>query len=1335
MATRAFARRPRLNPPPLPDGEFLLEPPPEIPRAAPPNIMSMVLPVAMILMVVGFIVVGGLNTASLMMGAMMLMMTVGMIGSGRSGGPSKAQLATDRNDYLRYLATLREEIAKVRDDQRSALTWVHPTPSSLWSLVGGRRMWERRHTDDDFVEVRLGAGPKELASPLRPPQTGPINEIDPICAVAMDQLLRTHANVDELPISVRLDVVHVLDVRGDRQQGRAMVRAAICQLATFHGHDALVVAAVVDPAGREEWDWLKWLPHNHHPTERDSLGPVRMVASSLDEVAAWLADELTPRVAHSPRAVLEPDQPHVVVVVDGRAGVDAETVGQFDRVGVTLVDLTQSVLDLTSKQALSLVVSRGLLGERVEGMTEVHGSADQLSLVEADALVRRLAPFRLSEARGDDGTSVATSNELPDMLGLGDVAHLDPDQVWRPRSLRDLLRVPIGVGPTGETVELDLKESALGGMGPHGLVIGATGSGKSELLRTLVLALAVTHAPDTLNLVLVDFKGGATFAGLHDLPHTAAVITNLQDDLAMVDRMYDALSGEMNRRQEMLRDAGNLLNVRDYDKARQAGANLEPLPWLLVVCDEFSELLAQKPDFAELFVAIGRLGRSLGIHLLLASQRLEEGRLRGLDSHLSYRVGLKTFTATESRTVLGVPDAFELPPIPGSGFLKFDTTSLTRFKASYVSGAFVDGGSAVTAGGPVGYARPVSFVSSLVDLGELTEVGGTGEVEGVALTSEAAQQAPVPALPTAAGTKPPSLLDVIVGRLHGHGLPAHDVWLPPLRESPTVDRLLPPLEVVPGRGLGSPGWAAVGPLRVPIGIVDLPYEQRRDSMVLDFSGGAGNGVVVGGPQSGKSTALRTIITSLALTHTPREVQVYAVDLGGGSLVSTQGLPHVGGVATRARPDYLRRLIAEVAGVVTEREARFRRLGVESMASYRTMQRAGDPAVADDPFGDVFLVIDGWGALREEFDDLEGRVTSLAARGLSFGVHVLISAARWQEVRPAIKDSLGTRIELRLGDPLESEVDRKVAALVPANAPGRGVTAYKRQMLLALPRIDAVTDAGSLATAYQELVRAVRTAWEGPVAPAVRTLPERLELAALDVSGRPEGSRAVAIGVNEEALATVFIDVQADAHFIYLADVERGKTNFLKVLAAGVMDRYTAAEVRLLVVDYRRTMLGFVPKDYLAGYAPGAAALTAYLGDLVPLLQGRLAPPDVTAEQLRDRSWWSGPEVFVLVDDYDMVATGMDNPLTALRELLPHAKDIGLHVIVARSTAGASRALFDPLLQSIRELGSPGFVGTGSTDEGALLGPAKPQPSYPSGRGILVTRRQGAQLIQIATVDG
>ena len=170
------------------------------------------------------------------------------------------------------------------------------------------------------------------------------------------------------------------------------------------------------------------------------------------------------------------------------------------------------------------------------------------------------------------------------------------------------------------------------------------------------------------------------------MPHVSAVITNLAQELTLVDRMQDALSGEMVRRQELLRDAGNFASVRDYEKARAAGEDLAPMPSLFIVVDEFSEMLSAKPEFIDLFVAIGRLGRSLGLHLLLASQRLEEGRLRGLESHLSYRVGLRTFSATESRAVLGVPDAYELPADPGLGYLKPDPSTMLRFKAAYVSG-------------------------------------------------------------------------------------------------------------------------------------------------------------------------------------------------------------------------------------------------------------------------------------------------------------------------------------------------------------------------------------------------------------------------------------------------------------------------------------------------------------------------------------------------------------------------------------------------------------------------------------------------------------------------
>ena len=364
-----------------------------------------------------------------------------------------------------------------------------------------------------------------------------------------------------------------------------------------------------------------------------------------------------------------------------------------------------------------------------------------------------------------------------DLLGLGDVYHFDPNAAWRTRPARDRLRVPIGVGEGGTPIHLDIKESAQQGMGPHGLAIGATGSGKSEFLRTLVLGLAMTHSPEQLNMVLVDFKGGATFAGMSDMPHVSAVITNLAQELTLVDRMQDALSGEMVRRQELLRDAGNFASIRDYERARTAGEQLDPLPSLFIVVDEFSEMLSAKPEFIDLFVAIGRLGRSLGLHLLLASQRLEEGRLRGLESHLSYRVGLRTFSAGESRSVLGVPDAYELPPIPGLGLPE----------ARPVDAAAVQGRRTCPArrAGRCGYAATRA---------------GTCRASCRSRSPRCTAWRPPSRSPRSRRPQPgpqgeqESLLDVAVGRMAGHGPAAHQVWLPPLDVPDTLDQLLSDLD-------------------------------------------------------------------------------------------------------------------------------------------------------------------------------------------------------------------------------------------------------------------------------------------------------------------------------------------------------------------------------------------------------------------------------------------------------------------------------------------------------------------------------------------------------------
>jgi S-DNA-T family DNA segregation ATPase FtsK/SpoIIIE len=580
----------------------------------------------------------------------------------------------------------------------------------------------------------------------------------------------------------------------------------------------------------------------------------------------------------------------------------------------------------------------------------------------------------------------------------------------------------------------------------------------------------------------------------------------------------------------------------------------------------------------------------------------------------------------------------------------------------------------------------------------------------------------------------PSELDVIVNRLVGQGPPAHEVWLPPLKEPNSLDTLLPNLNPTEDRGLSPVGFFGNGRLQVPIGIVDRPYEQRRDPLWADFSGASGHGVLVGGPQSGKSTMLRTLIMSMALTHTPEEVQFYCIDLGGGSLTGLTDLPHVGGVAVaRREPDKARRIVAELTTLLTEREGRFGALGIDSMAEFRNRKRRGEIKPEQDLFGDAFLVVDGWKALREDFEELEAQITRLATQGLSYGVHVFIAANRWADIRPAIKDMIGTRFELRLGDPSESDIDRRVAVNVPAGRPGRGLTRDKLHLLTGLPRIDGSSDSETVAAGVLDAVSKIGAAWKGRMAPKVRLLPEMVTYEDVLAQDTRRNSKLIPIGVNEDELAPVYLDFEADPHFYAFSDGESGKTNLLRQITRGITERYTTQEAVIILVDYRRTMLGFIGGDQLLGYAVSANQLDSMIKDVAGSMSRRLPGPDVTQDQLRNRSWWTGPDLFVVVDDYDLVVTQSNNPLKPLADYLAQAKDVGLHVIAARRTGGASRAMFDPVLGKLREIAAPGLVMNGSRDEGTLIGTVKAS-QMPPGRGTMVSRKIGKQLMQVSWIS-
>lgn len=1317
-----MSKGPRLAPPTVPSGRIVVQPPPElVPNEGGSSMLTSLLPMLGSVGAIVMVTISNAGPTGFITGGMFLLSSLGFVAVNgwRQRAQRNAQVLGNRREYLAYLGELRETVRTAARKQRRHGGWITPAPSALPFIAEERtRVWERQPGDENFLLTRIGTSDQPLCISLEAPELPPLAQLDPVAASAAHRFMLTHEMQPDLPLGVTLtDYARIELVGPDEDAVRALARAMVVGVSTLQDPEDVVVAILAGPAQLAAWEWAKWLPHALSSRSSDKLGPARMIASSLDDLEDLLPAGLRerPRFARGGGV-----GPHVVLVVDGvQLPMGDPVVGGDGMLGVTVLEMPTRWAELENPDVLRISLPAASASDRHGEIIDlVSGSrpvvADTTSIAEAEATARRLMPLYSNPAAlAETPAAQQGQRELVELLGLPDVREIDFDRSWSGRLERDRLRVPIGQDTTGATMVLDLKEAAQQGMGPHGVMIGATGSGKSEVLRTLVLALALTHSPEQLNFVLVDFKGGATFAGMAGMPHVSAIITNLGSELALVDRFQDALQGEVVRRQELLRAAGNFANVSDYEKARRGGrTDLAPLPALLIVADEFSELLAAKPEFVESFINIGRVGRSLQVHLLLASQRLEEGKLRGLDTYLSYRVGLRTFSAAESRTIIGTPDAYTLPQEPGVGYLKADTDNLLQFRAAYVSGTpktRLSSGRGEDAAAASGDAARIEVFTAAPQPLEL--------VEAPEDDSRDRSLQPV---------EERSTFQIAVERMAGRGPAAHQVWLPPLTDPPSLDELMPDLTVDPRLGLVSPAWRGVGALTVPLGIVDVPLEQRRENLVVSLGGAAGHVAIVGSPLSGKSTMARTLVSALSLTATPLELQFYVLDFGGGTFTGLQKHPHIAGVATRTEAEAVRRTVAEVESIIDERERYFRQNGIDSIDTYRLRRSQG---VVDDGYGDVFLVVDGWATLRGEYEALETRVQTIAARGLSFGVHVVVTANRWLEIRASLKDLIQTRLELRLGDPTDSEIDRKQAANVATGHPGRGLSPKRLQMLSALPRIDGSADVAALVDGVDDMVARVNAAWQGPVGPKLRLLPELITLDEVRAQAGAEEPR-ILLGVDEAKLAPFGIDPRKEPHLYLYGDSGMGKSAFLRGIAQEIMRKYGPTEAKIFAVDYRRSLLGEIPKEYLGAYLTSHEPATTGLAELASFFSSRIPGPDVTPEQLRERSWWKGAEGFVLVDDYDLVATSQGNPLAVLQPLLAQASDLGLHVIVTRRSGGASRAAYDPIIQRFTDLGVTGILLGGNPEEGPLIGRVKATPAAP-GRAQIVSREHGLLAAQLS----
>ncbi|WP_163752587.1 type VII secretion protein EccCa [Mycolicibacter minnesotensis] len=1309
MSRLIFEARRRLPVPPVDRGAITVEPPPELPRLVAASFLQRALPVVIVLLIVGMVIAmfaTGMRLISPVMLFFPFALLVAAAGIYRGGDKKSRTVEVDaeRADYLRYLSVVRDNIRGSAAKQRAAAEWSHPDPVDLVAVPGSRRQWERDPHDEDFLVVRTGRHVVGLASAVRVADTADEIDLEPVSHSALRSLLDTQRTVRDVPVGLDVASVSRVTVLGEGEQAgdevRAAVRAWLAQAVCWHDPTMLGVALASPELESPEWSWLKWLPHTDIAGAVDGVGPARYLAASGEQLVGLLA----PVLATRPPFTGEPADAvrHLLVIVDDPNFDVAASVLGAGRAGVTVIvvggasaphreqypDPERPILRIT---AGGQAIDRWQTG----GWVRFVDAADSVSVADVGHLGRRLSRWDSNPTHAglrSAGTRGATFTTL---LGIADASQLDVPALWSPRSREDELRVPIGVTATGEPLYFDLKDEAEGGMGPHGLMIGMTGSGKSQTLMSILLSLLTTHSADRLIVIYADFKGEAGADIFRHFPQVVAVISNMAEKKSLADRFADTLRGEVARRELLLREAGRRVqgsafnSVTEYEAAIAAGHDLAPIPTLFIVADEFTLMLADHPEYAELFDYVARKGRSFRIHILFASQTLDVGKIKDIDKNTSYRIGLKVASASVSRQIIGVEDAYHIESgkeHKGEGFLvPAPGAAPIKFRSTYVDGIY-DPPRRSRAVVINALPEPRLFTAAAVDSGQDTTIVDEQELPEVA---------------------PRKLIATIGDQLAGYGPQAPPLWLPPLEEP------IPLAATLATAGISERA------LRWPLGQIDKPFDMRRDPLVFDARSASGNLLIHGSPKSGKTTALQTFILSAAALHSPREVSFYCVDYGGGQLRALDGLAHVGSVASGLEPDKIRRTFGELEQLLTARQQ-------------REAFRDGSIGAFNDGYGEVFLIIDNlYGFSRDNTDafntrnPLLAKVTELVNVGLAYGIHVVVTTPSWLEVPLAMRDGLGLRLELKLHDARDSNVRvagalTRPAEAVPANQPGRGLTMAAEHFLIAQPDL--------------EQIAAINARHPGLAAPPVRLLPTNL--APEELGTLYPAPEHVVIGVREEDLAPVQVDFTTNPLLLVLGDTKSGKTSLLRHLIRTVREHNTAEQVAFTVIDRRLHLVDeplYPDNEYTANVD---RVIPAMLG-LSALVGSRRPPAGLSATDLAAWSY-EGHTHYLIIDDVDAIPDtpalsgpyAGQRPWTTLIELLSQATDLGLRVIVTGRATGSGHALMtNPLLRRLNDLQATTLMLSGNpADSGKIRGQRFAR--LPAGRAILLADNDEPTYLQL-----
>lgn len=999
----------------------------------------------------------------------------------------KQSLVDRISAYHAYLSDKSIQLTKLANEQRFGQLYHYPALAQLDTLAQdySHRIYEKTPQQFDFLYYRLGLGEVTPSYKLEYSQKERSGVKDPLEVEGFD-LYESQKKLTNMPVLSNLKNGPVGYV-GERELVIEQLQLLVNQLAFFHSYHDLQFITVMPEAEKDQWHWMRWLPHAtlqdinvrgfvYDQRTRDQ------VLNSLNQILKQR--QLTLETTGKNQEVIF--SPHYVVLITDETLVMDHVIMEFfnedpTALGCSLIfvqDIMRSlsenvktVVRLKDQTTGELVMEEGILKEISFSLDHFPESYDK------ENISRRLAPLNHLESLK---SAIPESVTFLEMYGVKKVDELAIPTRWKSHSPHKSLAVPLGLRGADDYVMLDLHERA---HGPHGLIAGTTGSGKSELIQSYILSLAVNFHPYDVSFLLIDYKGGGMADLFKELPHLLGTITNL--DGAQSIRALASIQAELRRRQRLF-SKYEVNHINAYQKKYKLGEAKEPMPHLFLISDEFAELKTNEPDFMKELVSTARIGRSLGVHLILATQKPTGVVDDQIWSNSRFKIALKVADRSDSQEMLHTPDASEITQ-SGRAYLQVGNNEVYELFQSAWSGADY---------APEKEDQGIedSTISLINELGQYEilnqDLSGLERAEDI--------------------REVPTELDTIVGNIQqifdNLGVePLPRPWLPPLKE-----RIGLPFQDFKKE------WTKLQDgLTFTIGIADMPYEQKQEEIAIDLVSD-GHVALFGGPGTGKSSFLQTAVLSLVRRYTPEELEVYLVDFGTSGLSPLKPLPHIADNFLLDQADKIRKLVKRLSELYQYRKRLLAKEGVATLEMYEQVTHKSQPH--------ILVVIDNYESMKDEPFELEmyNLLLSLARDGVSLGIHLLITAGRQIDLRVALHSNIKIQLTLKQND--SSEVTNIVGS-----TPLRHMDDIKGRALMAREQVDLVqfylpfdvTNAIDMSAAFKEESQKMANNWSGNLPKPIPMVPEILTNS--DLRGRSESlaivkNENIVIGLDKETVS-------------------------------------------------------------------------------------------------------------------------------------------------------------------------------------------------------------------------